>query len=168
MRTIGKSCWPVRHAGFSLSCLFVTGLYAVFQLQGTRTPSIPVAGKIFYRSIWTIRSSKETPASACRVLPYITSRRCRRDCRHSPAKDEAALSPSKPISARRRSPRHQEIRDIVGEFRAAVNRRCCFSDTMGEGEGRLSTYYLASAFSDIWVPAIGSVGIAGIGLMRSS
>ncbi|MSO72042.1 MAG: signal peptide peptidase SppA [Rhodospirillaceae bacterium] len=57
----------------------------------------------------------------------------------------------------------QEIRDVVAEFRAAGKPALLFSETMGEGEGALPTYYLAAAFGDIWVQPSATVGIAGIG-----
>ena len=57
----------------------------------------------------------------------------------------------------------QEIRDAVADFRAAGKPAYLFSETIGEGEGALPSYYLASAFSDIWIQPSGTVGIAGIG-----
>lgn len=58
----------------------------------------------------------------------------------------------------------QDIRDAVAEFRAAGKPALLFSETIGEGVGALPTYYLASAFSDIWVQPSGTVGVAGIGI----
>ncbi len=58
---------------------------------------------------------------------------------------------------------NQEIRDVIAEFRSAGKPAFLYSETIGEGEGALPTYYLASAFSDIWVQPSGTVGIAGIG-----
>ncbi len=57
----------------------------------------------------------------------------------------------------------QEIRDAVADFRAGGKPAYLFSETIGEGEGALPSYYLASAFSDIWMQPSGTVGIAGIG-----
>ena len=57
----------------------------------------------------------------------------------------------------------QELRDAIAEFRSSGKRAYLFSETIGEGEGALSAYYLASAFSDIWMQPSGTVGIAGIG-----
>ncbi len=57
----------------------------------------------------------------------------------------------------------QDIRDAVAEFRAAGKPTLLFSETIGEGIGALPAYYLASAFSDIWVQPSGTVGVAGIG-----
>jgi protease-4 len=58
----------------------------------------------------------------------------------------------------------QEVRDLVAQFRANGKPAMEFSETIGEGEGALSTYYLASAFGDIWVQPSGSVGVAGIAI----
>jgi protease IV len=57
----------------------------------------------------------------------------------------------------------QEIRDVVAEFRSSGKPAYLFSETIGEGEGSLPAYYLASAFSDLWMQPSGTVGIAGIG-----
>ncbi len=57
----------------------------------------------------------------------------------------------------------QDIRDAVTEFRTAGKPALLFSETIGEGIGALPAYYLASAFSDIWVQPSGTVGVAGIG-----
>jgi protease-4 len=57
----------------------------------------------------------------------------------------------------------QEIRDAIAAFRASGKQAYLFSETMGEGQGALPTYYLASAFSEIWMQPSGTVGIAGIG-----
>jgi len=57
----------------------------------------------------------------------------------------------------------QEIRDVLAEFRGSGKPTYLFSETMGEGTGSLPTYYLASAFQNIWIQPSGTVGIAGIG-----
>lgn len=57
----------------------------------------------------------------------------------------------------------QEVRDVIAEFRAAGKPALLFSETMGEGNGTLPTYYLAAAFGDIWVQPSATIGIAGIG-----
>ena len=57
----------------------------------------------------------------------------------------------------------QEVRSAVAEFRAAGKPAFLFSETMGEGQGALPTYYLAAAFGELWIQPSGTVGIAGIG-----
>ena len=57
----------------------------------------------------------------------------------------------------------QEIRDAVADFRTSGKPAYLFSETMGEGDGSLPTYYLAAAFSELWVQPSGTIGIAGIG-----
>ncbi len=57
----------------------------------------------------------------------------------------------------------QDVRDAVAKFRGAGKPALLFSETIGEGIGALPAYYLASAFSDIWVQPSGTVGVAGIG-----
>ena len=57
----------------------------------------------------------------------------------------------------------QELREAIADFRSSGKPAYLYSETIGEGEGALPGYYLASAFGDIWVQPSGSVGIAGIG-----
>ncbi len=57
----------------------------------------------------------------------------------------------------------QELREAIADFREGGKPAYLYSETIGEGEGALPGYYLASAFGDIWVQPSGSVGIAGIG-----
>ncbi len=57
----------------------------------------------------------------------------------------------------------QELRDVIAEFRSGGKPAYLFSETIGEGEGALPAYYLASAFSEVWMQPSGTVGIAGIG-----
>ena len=57
----------------------------------------------------------------------------------------------------------QELRDALAEFRSSSKPAVLFSQSMGDGEGALPTYYLAASFGDIWVQPSGTVGIAGIG-----
>ena len=57
----------------------------------------------------------------------------------------------------------QELREAVADFRAGGKPVFLYSETIGEGEGALPGYYLASAFGKIWVQPSGTVGIAGIG-----
>ena len=56
--------------------------------------------------------------------------------------------------------RIQELRDLIGQIRTAGKPTTLFSESIGEGTGAMSSYYLASAFGDIWVQPSGDVGIA--------
>ena len=55
----------------------------------------------------------------------------------------------------------QEIRRAVERFRDAGKPTLAYADSYGE-LGGTSSYYLASAFDEIWLRPIGSVGITGI------
>lgn len=57
----------------------------------------------------------------------------------------------------------QEVRDMIAAFEESGKPTFLFSETIGETVGAMSSYYLASAFNDIWVQPSGTVGIAGIG-----
>ena len=55
----------------------------------------------------------------------------------------------------------QEIRDAVTRFRASGKPAVLFAETIGEfGDGTVG-YYLASAFSQIWLQPSGEVGLTG-------
>ncbi|MGE3334943.1 MAG: signal peptide peptidase SppA [Rhodospirillaceae bacterium] len=57
----------------------------------------------------------------------------------------------------------QEVRDMIAEFETSGKPTYLFSETMGETVGAMPSYYLASAFNNIWVQPSGTVGVAGIG-----
>jgi len=60
--------------------------------------------------------------------------------------------------------RIQELRDLINQIRAVGKPTTLFSESIGEGTSAMSSYYLASAFGDIWVQPSGSVGVAEIGM----
>ncbi len=56
----------------------------------------------------------------------------------------------------------QEIRDAVAAFRAKKKFAVCFAETFGEfGQGN-GSYYLATAFDEIWLQPSGDVGLHGL------
>src|SRR5690606_13146649 len=57
----------------------------------------------------------------------------------------------------------QDVRDMIAEFESSGKPTYLFSETMGETVGAMPSYYLASAFDNIWVQPSGTVGVAGIG-----
>lgn len=57
----------------------------------------------------------------------------------------------------------QDLRDLIADFETSGKQTYLFSETIGETVGAMSTYYLASAFDNIWVQPSGTVGVAGIG-----
>jgi protease-4 len=57
----------------------------------------------------------------------------------------------------------QDVRDLIAEFETSGKPTYLFSETMGETVGAMPSYYLASAFNNIWVQPSGTVGVAGIG-----
>lgn len=55
----------------------------------------------------------------------------------------------------------QELRDAVLRFRASGKPALLFAESMGEGNGTLD-YYLATAFSSVWLQPSGEVGLTGL------
>jgi len=58
----------------------------------------------------------------------------------------------------------QEIRDAVRRFRARKKFAVAFSETFGEVGGGNESYYLATAFDEIWLQPSGDVWLTGIAM----
>lgn len=56
----------------------------------------------------------------------------------------------------------QELREAVALFRKSGKPAVIFADSFGEFGPGLRSYYLATAFDEIWLQPIGSVGTAGL------
>jgi len=56
----------------------------------------------------------------------------------------------------------QELRDAIAAFRAKGKRAVAYADTFGELSSGTRSYYLASAFDEIWLQPLGEVGLVGL------
>lgn len=56
----------------------------------------------------------------------------------------------------------QDLRDAVTRFRAGGKPAVLFAETLGEGGSGTLDYYLASAFSQVWLQPSGDVGLTGL------
>ncbi len=56
----------------------------------------------------------------------------------------------------------QELRDAIAAFRAKGKRAVAYTDTFGELSSGMRSYYLASAFNQIWLQPMGTVGLVGL------
>ena len=56
----------------------------------------------------------------------------------------------------------QELRDAVRDFRAKGKFAIAFADSFGEFGPGTRPYYLATAFDEIWLQPLGSVGLIGL------
>jgi len=56
----------------------------------------------------------------------------------------------------------QELRDAIAAFRAKGKRAVAYADTFGELSSGTRSYYLASAFDEIWLQPLGMVGLVGL------
>jgi protease-4 len=56
----------------------------------------------------------------------------------------------------------QEVRDAIRDFRAKGKFAIAFADSFGEGGPGTRPYYLATAFDEIWLQPLGSVGLVGL------
>lgn len=56
----------------------------------------------------------------------------------------------------------QEVRDAVRRFRARKKFAVAFSETFGEVGAGNGSYYLATAFDEIWLQPSGDVGLTGV------
>jgi protease-4 len=56
----------------------------------------------------------------------------------------------------------QELRAAIAAFRAKGKRAVAYADTFGELSSGTRSYYLASAFDDIWLQRLGMVALVGL------
>lgn len=56
----------------------------------------------------------------------------------------------------------QEVRAALKTFSATGKKTVVYAPTLGETGGGLSSYYLASAFDEIWLQPTGGIGTAGV------
>ncbi|HEV8680361.1 MAG TPA: signal peptide peptidase SppA [Stellaceae bacterium] len=56
----------------------------------------------------------------------------------------------------------QELRDAIGDFRAKGKFAIAFADSFGEFGPGTRPYYLATAFDEIWLQPLGSLGLIGL------
>ncbi|HWK48057.1 MAG TPA: signal peptide peptidase SppA [Stellaceae bacterium] len=56
----------------------------------------------------------------------------------------------------------QELRDAIKAFRAKGKFAIAYAESFGEGGPGTGSYYLATAFDDIWLQPLGGVGLTGI------
>jgi protease-4 len=56
----------------------------------------------------------------------------------------------------------QEVRDAIRAFRAKGKFAIAFGDSFGEFGGGTRPYYIATAFDEIWLQPMGSVGLIGL------
>jgi len=56
----------------------------------------------------------------------------------------------------------QELREAIAQFRAKGKRAIAYSDTFGELSSGTRSYYLATAFDEIWLQKLGMVGLVGL------
>jgi protease IV len=56
----------------------------------------------------------------------------------------------------------EELRDAIAAFRAKGKRAIAYADTFGELSSGTHSYYLASAFNEIWLQPMGLVGLVGL------
>lgn len=58
----------------------------------------------------------------------------------------------------------QELRAAVERFKASGKPAIAFADTLGEGGNATIDYYLASAFSEVWMQPSGLLALTGFGI----
>jgi protease-4 len=167
MRTFGLILLGL-FAGIGLLAISVIagGIYLVAKVDGMRAPAVVTADKIVISMDLDEQMVEGSSGPRFEGLSF----------RSNPSLQETVVAIRKAkddsrvvaIKATLSNPglglaQTQEIRDAIAEFRSSGKPAYLFSETMGEGDGHLSTYYLAAAFSNIWVQPSGTVGIAGIG-----
>jgi protease-4 len=56
----------------------------------------------------------------------------------------------------------QEVRDAIARFRAKGKFAFAYADAFGEAGSGMRSYYLATAFDEIWLQPVGQVGLVGL------
>src|SRR5271170_2630531 len=56
----------------------------------------------------------------------------------------------------------QEVRDAIGDFRAKGKFAVAFAESYGDSGPGTRPYYLATAFDEIWLQPLGSLGLIGL------
>jgi protease IV len=56
----------------------------------------------------------------------------------------------------------QEVRDAIRDFRGKGKFAIAFADSFGEFGGGTRPYYIATAFDEVWLQPMGSVGLVGL------
>lgn len=168
MRTFGKALLALLASLGFLTLLLIVGIfYGISRLEHTRTPSLPVSGKMVLKldlddnfiegnSGPKLEGFNLTSSTSLQDL-VVAIRRAKDDPRVVALRGTVSQTPLGFSQI-------QDVRDAVAEFKASGKPAYLFSETIGEGGGALPTYYLATAFSDIWLQPSGNVGVAGIGL----
>jgi protease IV len=57
----------------------------------------------------------------------------------------------------------QELRDAIAAFRAKGKFAYAYAESFGDLGGGTRAYYLSTAFDEIWLQPVGSVGLTGVG-----
>jgi protease-4 len=167
MRTFGKVLLALLASMGFLTLLAIVGVFYGISRLEHRTPSMPVTGKMVLSldldeqyvegsSGPKLEGFNLTSSTSLQDL-VIAIRRAKDDERVVALKATVSGTPLGFSQI-------QDVRDAVAEFKASGKKAYLFSETLGEGGGALPTYYLATAFNDIWLQPSGNVGIAGIGM----
>jgi protease-4 len=167
MRTLGKILLGILAVvGFFTIVIFVSGLYALFRLEGGGTRPLPMSSRAVLAlnlDDHFVEGSTGRRLEGLGLRSFVSFEDALLAIRH--AKTDTRI-----VALKANLSQHnlgiaqiQELRDAVADFRTSGKPAYLFSETIGEGEGALPAYYLAAAFGDIWVQPSGSVGIAGIG-----
>ncbi|MEE3625588.1 signal peptide peptidase SppA [Nitrospirillum sp. BR 11752] len=61
----------------------------------------------------------------------------------------------------------QELRDAIARFRATGRFAYIHAESYGDGGSGMSPYYLASAFDQVWLQPVGTVGITGVAVTQT-
>ncbi len=166
MRTLGKILLGVLASlGLLVLVTFVGGLYLVssFKSDDTRAaaPDKIVLTLNLDEAVSEGRAQRGLASFGLKAQPrmqdmVIALRRAKDDPRVVALRATMSTSPMGLAQM-------QDVRDMIAEFETSGKPTYLFSETMGETVGAMSSYYLASAFDNIWVQPSGTVGVAGIG-----
>jgi protease-4 len=167
MRTFGKILLGIlAFIGFLAIAIFVSALYAVFRLEGGGTRPMPTTGNVVLElnlDDHFVEGSTGRRLEGLGLRSFVSFEDTLLAV-HRAKTDSRVMGIKANLSTQTLGiAQIQELREAIADFRASGKPAYLYSETIGEGEGALPTYYLAASFGDIWVQPSGNVGIAGIG-----
>jgi len=146
-----------------LSVLIVAGFVGLFMAFGPSTPEVPQTAVLEFD--FETPLPERTPADP---LAALLSGRQPTLQEVVDTIDRAARDPRvKGMVARVGDPSQgwaatQELRNAVARFRAAGKFALVHAETFGEAGTGMQSYYLASAFDEVWMQPVGNLAITGL------
>ena len=146
-----------------LTVLFVGALLALAFIAASHTPGVPEAVVLEWEVEGPLEEHVPEDSLAGALGPEATTVRDVVDALEQAGRDARVKGLVARLSGTPGTPAVvQELRDAVKAFRATGKKAVAHADSFGEGSGATGTYYLASAFDEVYVQPSGDVSLLGL------